>query len=64
LELARVGAVEVAVLAAVEVPVVAGGGVMNAADMASVIGRGAVAAQVARRTWQTRRAATTSTEQP
>lgn len=34
-----------AVLAAVEVPVVAGGGVMDAAGVASVVGRGAVAAQ-------------------
>ena len=35
-----------AVAAAVDVPVVAGGGVADAADVASVIGRGAVAAQV------------------
>lgn len=35
-----------AVLAAVEVPVVAGGGVTDAADVASVTGRGALAAQV------------------
>ena len=35
-----------AVTAAVDVPVVAGGGVADAADVASVVGRGAVAAQV------------------
>ncbi len=34
------------VLAAVDAPVVAGGGVTGAADVASVVGRGAVAAQV------------------
>jgi nitronate monooxygenase len=35
-----------AVMAAVDVPVVAGGGVVDAADVASVVARGAVAAQV------------------
>jgi len=35
-----------AVVAAVDVPVVAGGGVAEAADVAGVVGRGAVAAQV------------------
>lgn len=34
-----------AVVAAVDVPVVAGGGVMDASDVATVLGRGAVAAQ-------------------